>query len=73
MFFVPFDQDLGENRWNVRLDSGKTEPSVNLYAEMFATAFHEGFKSADLGVSLKFDGDMTGTGKAVLDISILTE
>ena len=70
LFSVPFDYNLYDNWWNVKLYSGDKEASYDMYYEMYHNADpfqgDDGWKERDLGSGLKVKGSMASSGHTTL-------
>lgn len=74
MWSVPFDYNLYENWWNVKLYDGYTKADKGMYEDLYYSAnpFRaDGWHERDLGTYLKFRGSMTNNGQSILEISVL--
>lgn len=73
MWSVPFDYNLYENWWNVKLYDGKVKPNYDMYNELYyrASPFKAGgWETKNLGDGLKCRGFMTTPGNARLEIHV---
>ena len=74
LFSVPYDYNLYQNWWNVKLYNGDGRANYAMYEDLYygANPFRaNGQHKRDLGNSLKFRGEMTSAGQATLKIQVL--
>ena len=74
MFSVPYDYNLYQNWWNVKLYKGKPRASCAMFNDMYyyANPFRaNGWHERDLGSHLKFRGIMSNAGTSTLEIHVL--
>ena len=74
MWSVPFDYNLYQNWWNVKLYSGELKADQAMYEDLYYTEPFRanGWHTRNLGYSLKFRGSMSSSGKATLEIHVST-
>ena len=73
MWSVPYDYNLYENWWNVKLYDGNVRASKSMYEVLYyhTNPFRaNGWYSRDLGYGLKLRGSMSSSGKATLEIHV---
>ena len=76
MYSVPFDYFWYENWWNLKLYRGRRRASRNMFKDLYyrANPFRaNGWHDRDLGSDCKFRGVMSNSGKATLEIHVLTK
>lgn len=75
MWSVPFDYNLYQNWWNVKMYSGEQKANDYMYNDLYydANPFKaNGWHTRNLGYGLKFRGSMASSGKATLEIHVST-
>ena len=73
MYSVPYNHFWYSNWWNVKLYDGCRRADKSIYEEMYYGNPFEGDKithERKLGSNLKFEGSMTGSGQATLQIKV---
>ena len=76
MFSIPFDYNFYQNWWNAKLYPGNQRASYEQYDDLYydADPFKaNGWHGRSLGSNMKFDGSMSNTGKATLEIHVKKE
>lgn len=74
MFSVPFDYNLYDNLWNIKLFSGKKRADYDMHKNLYHGT--DRFKGDDswyernLNSSCKIRGAMSSSGKATLNVSV---
>lgn len=73
MWYVPFDYDLYQNWWNVKLYNGKRSADKSMYEDLYyynSPFKPNGWKHRELGSGLSVSGSMTSSGEATLEIEV---
>ena len=73
MFSVPYDYNLYQNWWNVKLYNGDRRADYAMYEDLYYYAYPfkaNGWHERDLGHNLKFRGVMSSSGQPTLEIHV---
>ena len=79
MFSVPFDYNLYDNWWNVKLYREKKRASQEVYEDLYYADKPPPFKGDNgwhrrsLGTMLRIRGSMASSGQAILELHVKKE